>query len=90
MQINDIPQKFFAVTTNCIKNICIGFVSVHNLSYQNKEVRYGQKKNSFGEGFDNRVCVHVLWYNFSNMNPCPRIVVQFYGIKQRVCPRYLL
>ena len=68
MQING------TVTTNYIINICIGFVSVHNLWYQNKEVRYGQNL-FFGEGFDKRVRVHVLQYNFSNMSPCPRIVV---------------
>ena len=53
MQING------TVTTNYIINICIGFVSVHNLWYQNKEVRYGQNL-FFGEGFDKRVRVHVL------------------------------
>ena len=45
------PLKFLAVTSNCIKNIYTGFDSVHNLSYQNIELRYGQKKNSFGEGY---------------------------------------
>ena len=33
------------------------------------------KKKSFGEGFDNRVRVFILWYNFSNMSQCPRSIV---------------
>ena len=31
------PLKFLVVTSNCIKNICIGFDPVHNLSYQTKQ-----------------------------------------------------
>ena len=62
------PLKFLVVTSNCIKNICIGFDPVHNLSYQTKQRKVCTKSFFFGEGFDNRVCVHVLWYNFSNMS----------------------
>ena len=56
--------NFLAVTSNCIKNICSGFDSLHNLSYQNIELRYRQKKNFFWWGLStikhiNIVCPHI-------------------------------